>query len=389
MAERVLITGLGVVSPIGVGTAAYWEALLHAESRPRDHGAVPPSTMALRSTYSVVDRGAGGPRGPLGRDASDFGVRAARLAVEDAGLRQDLAPAGVVMGNAMGDDAFEQAWAGGPPVSGADLFSYEVGAAVAAALGLGGPNLGVGTACSAGLYSVSLAAEAIQSGEAEVMLAGGSEAVSRVAMACFNRLHAFDPEACRPFAAGRRGTVMGEGAAVMVLESEGHLRRRGGRAYARVEGAGWSCDGHHPTIPEPSGQRAVEAVQRALAEAGLSAGDIDCVLAHGTGTEQNDLMESVMIEQLFGARPVWVSGVKGKLGHGGGAAGAFQCLTGALVLDRGLLPPTGNVAEVDPRCHIHLARGAPVPGAFRHVLLNSYAFGGNNISLILGRVSDG
>jgi 3-oxoacyl-(acyl-carrier-protein) synthase len=315
------------------------------------------------------------------------------MALADAGLlgRVDARSViGTAIGNAMGDDVFEVERLGGPPVEGLDAFFFEVAAATGAALGLCGPSLNVSTACSAGLYSISLATELIQSGQADVFVAGGSEAICRAALGCFNRLSAIDPEACRPFDASRKGTVMGEGAAILVLESEEHLRRRGGsRVYGQIEGAGWSCDGHHATIPEPSGKHALAAARRALAEASLEPSAIGCVLAHGTGTAQNDQMESVMIQELFGdrAHEVWVCGVKGKLGHGGGAAGAFQCLTGALVLDRGIAPPTGNVSSVDPSCKVRLDRGHGQPARVDHVLMNSYAFGGNNISLILGRAS--
>jgi 3-oxoacyl-(acyl-carrier-protein) synthase len=216
------------------------------------------------------------------------------------------------------------------------------------------------------------------------MLVGGSEAVSRVALACFNRLGAVDPQWCRPFDRGRKGTVMGEGAAVLVLESADHLRQRGGRCYARAEGWGWSCDGHHATIPEPSGRAATLAVTHALADAGLGPDAIDAVLAHGTGTELNDLVESKVLAEALGPRcpTVPVCALKGKLGHSGGAAGAFQCLTACLVLAHGVLPPTGNVPELDPRCPL-LLPDRPLTGAFRHILMSSYAFGGNNVSLIV------
>lgn len=396
MPARVLITGLGVVSPIGTGVDAYHRALLEAESRPKDHGIIDPSWMAVRHTYSVTDFALPVPRGsaPFTGRASQFAIHAARMAVEDAGLlgaRGAGSVVGVALGNAMGDDVFEQSRVGGPEAAGLDLFPFEVAAALGAALDVDGPNIDVATACSAGLYSVSLAAELIRTGQADVMIVGGAEAISRVAMGCFNRLVAFDPEVCRPFDAGRKGTVMGEGAAVLVLESDEHARRRGwGRSYAVVAGEGWSCDAHHATIPEPSAHHAARAARRALDAARLGEDDVDAVLVHGTGTDQNDVMESAMLTQMFGDRPegIWVCAIKSKLGHGGGAAGAFQCLTGALVLQQGVLPPTANIVELDPRCPIRHSGAGPVRAAFRNILMNSYAFGGNNISLILGRCDD-
>lgn len=387
MSDRVVVTGLGVVSPLGNGVERYWRALLEDESRPSPYAAIDARTMPHRHVYSVLEPP---PHraGDAGGRACGFAVAAARMALEDAGLGA-VPLAATVMGNSMGDDLHEAARTDGRPVEGLDAYFFQAAAAVAAGLDLRGPVVNVSTACSAGLYSVGVAADMIRAGRVDVVLAGGTEALSRVAWGCFNRLAAADPVACRPFDMGRKGTIMGEGAAVLVLESERHFRARGWpHAWALVEGSGWSCDGHHITIPEPSGRHALEAARRALADAGVDAGAIGCLLAHGTGTEQNDVVEAKLVEDLFGARAaeVWVCGIKGKLGHAGGAAGAFQALTAALVLERRLLPPTGNVEQIDPRCRgIRLATGRPVPLDVDHVLMSSYAFGGNNVSVVLGR----
>ncbi len=294
---------------------------------------------------------------------------------------------GTAIGNAMGDHAVERAFVERNPDEAA-AFPFRVGGAIARHFGLDGPALSVSTACSASLYAISLATDLIRAGLVDAMLVGGAEAVSRVALACFNRLAALDPECCRPFDCGRRGTVMGEGAAMLVLESAEHARRRGcGRCYGVIEGWGWSCDSFHVTIPEPTGKIAAQAALAALTDARLSPSDIDCVLAHGTGTEQNDLVEGKVIATVLGERAatVPVCAIKGNLGHSGGAAGAFQCLTAALIFERGEAPATGNLSEVDERCPLHLLQQAAPADGIRNILINSYAFGGNNVSLIVGR----
>lgn len=388
MSDRVLVTGLGVVSPVGVGLDAFWDGLLNAESVPAVNEALPEGSMPIRHTYSVAEEERRSGEAAFGGTASTFAVRAARMALEDAGLGGAAVPStiGISLGNAMGDDVFETERAGGKSVEGKDGFFFGVSAALANTLRLAGPTLSVSTACSAGLYSISMAVDMIRSGEVDAMLVGGSEAVCRVAMGCFNRLAAIDPVACRPFDAERKGTVMGEGAAVLLIESEAHFSARGGdKVYGRIAGAGWSCDGHHATIPEPSGRFAVRAARLALEESGLSPDDIGCVLVHGTGTQQNDAMEAAMIAELFRdrAKDLWVCGIKGKLGHQGGAAGAFQALVAALILNRGVIPPTGNTATLDEGCDVRLSNGDAAE--VNAVLMNSYAFGGNNISLILER----
>jgi 3-oxoacyl-[acyl-carrier-protein] synthase II len=391
--EAVEVTGLGVVSRLGQDPETFWRNLLHATSLPAKDPALRPEWMPLTHTYGIDD--AARPDADdanLGGSAALFGVAAARQCLADAGLlgstAVDWSRGGCVLGNAMGDDVFERAAAvSGGPVTPRDSFPFTLPAAVAGALGLSGPNLCVSTACSAGLYSIAMAADVIRRGEADFVIAGGSEAICRVAMGCFNRLQAMDDVACRPFDRDRAGAVMGEGAAIVLLESRRHRLARGwDRVYALVKGEGWSCDAHHATMPEETGEQAARAMNDALARARVGLDEVDLVLAHGTGTRQNDAMEGVALRRVFGDRTdaIWVSGNKGKLGHTGGAAGAFQGLTAAMALAHGQVPPTGNVGTQDPGCEVRLATEA-MRAPLRNVLLNSYAFGGNNITVLMGR----
>lgn len=396
MSERIVITGLGLVSSIGVDPKTYWKALLEATSSlPEEYPYTRSEYMRNRCCYYVREQ-----KPPsflvvgdsLGK-ASDFAIRASQMALQDAGLLNstESSSIGISIGTAMGDaDLIENSREKSLQVSGIEAFNFKVASSLGCQFVLSGPNLSVSTACSSGTYSVSLAVEAIRSGWADVMLVGGAEAFSRVVQACFNRLEALDPEVCRPFDAQRGGTVFGEGAAILVLESESHARRRGWLDYyAQVKGCGWSCDGYHPTAPDPTAQHPKAALQRALVEAELSPDEIDCVIPHGTGTVLNDLMESNMLAEMLGDRidQLLVCALKSKIGHTGGAAGAFSCLTAAMILKHGIVPPTANITTVDSKCGLKLHRNAPIQSLIRNVLINAYAFGGNNISLIMGAVS--
>jgi 3-oxoacyl-[acyl-carrier-protein] synthase II len=398
--ERVVVTGLGVVSCLGSDLDSYWAGLLAARSEPAPVDD-PAANMKIRLLYGVgpvpepPTDGAGRP----GR-TSTFAVHAGTAALLDAGLPvedgalADAAPVardrvGVAVGTGVGDCSLvEQARTGGEPPDGLDAFPFKVSSVLAGRLALGGPVRSVSTACSASAYSVSLGVDMIRSGRADVVLAGGADGYTRVGVACFNRLGALDPLRCRPFDAGRKGTIFGEGAAFLVLESESHARARGrDRHYGVVEGTGWSCDGHHATAPEAGGTQIVRAMAAALAEAAVEPSEIGCVIPHGTGTPLNDVVESQALHRVLGptAAALPVYSLKALLGHTGGAAGAFALLTALLMLDRGTIPPNAPLAEPDPECPLRLPVGEPLAIAPRHVLVNAYAFGGNNISVLVGR----
>jgi 3-oxoacyl-[acyl-carrier-protein] synthase II len=398
--ERVLVTGLGMVSCLGSDLDSYWSGLLGASSMPAPVDD-PAARMTNRLLYGIgtVPQPPAGGAGRPGR-TSTFAVRAGAAALRDAcvpvdrgGLVRagavDPARVGVAVGTGVGDCSLpERAQQAGEQPDGLDVFPFKVGSVVADRLALGGPTVSVSTACSASAYSVSLAVEAIQDGRADMVLAGGADGYTRVGVACFNRLGALDPERCRPFDAARRGTIFGEGAAILVLESESHARRRGrDRHYGVVEGTGWSCDGHHATAPEGGGRQIVRAMEEALTEAEVEPEDIGCVIPHGTGTPLNDVVESRALHEALGpaAATVPVYSLKALLGHTGGAAGAFGLLTAALILDRGVIPPNMPLDEPDPECAVELPAGEPLVAEPQHVLVNAYAFGGNNISVVVGR----
>lgn len=392
--DDVLITGLGVLSCLGSGTDAYWKGMNAARSAPR-HIPAPHANMPHPSMYLVPDEDVpGGPPEqdglPLGR-GSRFALEAARQAVADAGADSlaavDPRRVAVSLSTGMGDADLHEGWRpdGPPPESGRWAPAFPVAAVVGGWFGAEGGNTSISNACSASGYALTVAADQILAGEADVVIVGGAEACSRVALACFNRLGAMDPERCRPFAAGRRGTLFGEGAAVLVVESAAHARRRGAtKAYARLAGSGWSCDAYHATAPEPTGAEIERGMRQALGEAGAGEGEVAFVIPHGTGTELNDVVESETLATVLGeaAPGTPVYNLKALIGHTGSAAGAFGALTSALMLHHGTVPGNVDIGEQDPRCTVSLPT-ASAPTRGRYGLVNAYAFGGNNISLVL------
>ncbi|KJS52492.1 beta-ketoacyl synthase [Streptomyces rubellomurinus] len=386
----VLITGVGVVSHLGTGVDAFWEGLTAARSTPTTVPD-PYAQMKLPLMYAVP--GDAVPTGPerygdlrLGL-GSRLAIEAARQAVADAGL-SDVPPhrVAVVIGTGMGDSGLHEQWrTDGRPES--DRWSpvFSVASAVGSWFGAEGANSSVSNACAASGFGLSLAADLIRSGEADVVVAGGAEAYSRVALACFNRLSAIDPERCRPFDRHRKGTLFGEGAGMVVLESAVHARtRQARRVYAQLAGVGWSCDAYHATAPEPTGTQITRAMREALAAAGATPDQVGCVVPHGTGTELNDLVESQVLGEVLGATPdrLPVYSLKALLGHTGGAAAALALVAAVQILYRRTVPPNMALGEQDPECKVFLPTAAtPLTG--RYALVNAYAFGGNNVSLVL------
>jgi len=387
--ERVVVTGIGLVTPLGHELDAVWNRLLARESAARAWEDLEQEgfrhTVACRvSDIPAAGRAlAGGPdAGP--QRGRDFARAAARAAVAHAGI--ELPPAtGVLIGSTMGESAaFEAAAATG---DGRSLCS-ETGAAFARAiadeLGIGGPCLAYGTACAAGNYALGSAATKLRRRQLDVVLAGGVEPFSRIAMTGFSRSRAMSSSGtCRPFDARRDGMLLGEGAAVLVLERETDARARGARPLAVVGALGLSCDAHHPTAPLPDGSGASAAYRMALRGERLQPGDIDWICAHGTGTALSDAAESAAIRDVFGAEGPLVSGVKGALGHSLGAATAIEAALCVMAIARGVVPPTLGLNE--PEFPLRFVR-EPTPCAPRWVANAGFAFGGLNSVLLLGAV---
>jgi 3-oxoacyl-[acyl-carrier-protein] synthase II len=317
------------------------------------------------------------------------------MALEDAGLENlDATRAGVVMGTTSGEprevERFNDRYLAGEMAGlGPDFMNlypcHMIAAHVAREVGFGGPVTMIPTACAAGNYAIAHAFGLLRDGKADVMLAGGADAFSRITYAGFSRLGAIAPERCQPFDRNRKGMIPGEGAGVLVLEPLQKARARGARIYAEVAGYGLSCDAHHMTAAHPEADGAARAMEKALADAGIGAQDVSYISAHGTGTPTNDRLEILAVQRVFGqaAQRTPMSSIKSMIGHTMGAASAIEAAVCSLAVSTGRIPPTMNMEEPDGDLDFvpNQAREHDV----RVAMNNAYAFGGNNASVIFRR----
>ena len=400
---RVAVTGIGVVTPIGSGRETFWRGLLEGKT------GIGPVT-SFDSTPFPVHIGAEVrdfvPEKHLRRlnpettgRASQFAAAAAAMALADAGV--DLANynrrrVGVSMGTTSGEPLYVEQYnnirkAEGEAAIPGDIFPrypcHVIPTHVAIEHDLHGPSMMIPTACAAGNYAIGYGFDLLRMGRADLMLAGGADAFSRITYQGFARLGAIAPEKCQPFDKNRKGMVPGEGAAILVLEPLEAARARGAKVYAEVLGYGVSCDSHHMTAAHPQGDGAIRAMQGAMRESGVTTADIDYISAHGTGTPTNDRVESLAVRTLFAERAAKVplSSIKSMMGHTMGAASAIEAAACALALSTGWVPPTINYQEPDPECDLDYVPNQARRIDPRVVLNNAYAFGGNNASLCLTR----
>jgi len=396
--EQVAITGLAISCALGEETEAVWKAVRDGESGIRLTQRLDVSTLSCHYSGEVQRVPEVGPR-PRGR--LDRATRLALAATDEAltasGLAVDeLDPYlfGVAMGTSVGglDEGEKFHWQllrGGVEATKRHHLLvyplYTAADAVSIAFGARGPKVVISNACAAGANSVGYAVDTIRAGRAQAMLAGGVDVLDILSLAGFDSLKALDQEPCAPYSRSG-GLNIGEGAAMLVLESVSSARRRGAPILGYVRGYALTSDAHHATAPDPAGSGARRAMSRALAQAGLTPSDVDYVNGHGTGTPANDSAEMKAFDALFADvdKAIPVSSTKSQVGHMLGAAGAIEAAVCALSLRDQMLPPTINVADPDALRRDVVANTAR-PAAVDVVVSNSFAFGGNNCSLVLGR----
>ncbi len=392
---RVFITGVGVVSSIGLGKAAFFDAL-----------AAGTSGISPVEAFDVTNLGrefAGEVKGFRPKDhltaletrrmgrCSQMALAAARMAIADAGLDPALLRgprASVVLGTTMGEadvlGDLDHAWihkgAGGVrramiPKYGSTLLPIHV----ARAIGSEGAVLTLPAACAAGNYAIGFAADLIRSGKADVVVTGAAEMLQELQYSGFVRLAAMAPAKCQPFDLNRQGLILGEGAGILVLESEAHAtRRKAASLLAEVGGHGMTCDAYHITRPHPDAVGSIGAMRQAIERSGIDSHAVDFVNAHGTGTKHNDAAESKVMRDIFGDRKVPISSMKSMLGHCMGAASALEAIGCIMTLEKGLYPPTIGYETPDPECDVDVVANHARSGAHDIVLNNSLAFGGYN-----------
>jgi 3-oxoacyl-[acyl-carrier-protein] synthase II len=403
--RRIAITGIGLVTPVGVGREAAWARLVEGAC------GIGPLTLFEREGYrsqiaAQVDDAAIDAR--LTRhqrrrwSRSDrFAMIAAREAAADAGLpdayRTRPDRVGVIIGTSTGDLLRNERYvrAGIQPDSGprrlSDAWNHFYSTCVdliAAEFGFEGLRSCIVAACASSTMAVGCGADAIRWGRADAVLAGGTDALARLTFSGFNALRVMDPAACRPFDRDRAGMNIGEGAAVLLLEDMTAARRRGARIYAEVAGHSLTCEAFHPTSPEPDGRAIAATMTRALADAGLPADAVRHVNAHGTATPHNDRAEARGIRMVFGdgARSLPVTSVKSMIGHTLGASGGLEAAIAALSVFHGVIPPTIHHEETDPECEVDVVANAARELRIECAVSTSLAFGGNDAAVVLTAV---
>ncbi len=412
MEQRVVITGLGAVTPLGNDASTMWEGLLAGRSGVARIRQFDPSDIEVQIAAEVKDFDAVEIFGRRQVRRSDrftlFALAAARQAVEDAELAFDAqhnlrTDAGVLIGTGIGGvltllENYDVLQERGPhrisPLMVPMMMPNAASAAIAIEYGLRGANFALSSACATGSHALGEAAAVIRRGDADVMLCGGSEgAIHPLSVSAFANMKALstrneDPQrACRPFDANRDGFVIGEGAAVLVLESLEHARKRGARIYAELIGYGITSDAFHVAAPDETGGGAALAMQQALDSAGLAPEEVDYINAHGTGTRLNDRIETQAIRTVFGAHAdeLAVSSTKSMLGHLMGAAGAAEAIACVRSLETGWVHPTINYQTPDPDCDLDYVPNEARKLNPRVALSNSFGFGGHNGCVVFRR----
>ena len=404
---RVVVTGLGAITPLGNDVPTLWKALAEGHSGVRPITHFDASALDTRIAAEVKDFD---PKEYFDHKEAkrldrfiQFAVVAVEQAISDAGLvinESNSEQTGVIIGSGIGGigtvvsqvKVFEER---GPrrvsPFLIPMMLPDSAAGQVAITFGIKGPNMAVTTACATGLNAIGEAAEMIRRGFVHTAICGGSEAaILPLSVAAFNVMGVLstrndEPErACRPFDAQRDGFVIGEGAAILILERPEDAQARGAKIYGEVIGYGSSADAYHMAAPAVDGTGAAQAMRMALSDAGLKPHDVDHINAHGTGTSLNDVSETTAIKSVFGdhAYKVAVSSTKSMTGHLMGAAGAVEAIACLKALEKGLIPPTINYEHPDPECDLDYVPNEARPADLRIAMSNSFGLGGHNACLI-------
>jgi len=410
--RRVVITGMGAITPIGTTLEGLWSGLQRQRSAVRSLTRFDPSPFRSHNAAEINDfipaDHLDNKRAKRLDRFAQFSVVGAEMALADANLdlaREDRERIGANMGTALGGVAYAESQLGVFLQSGLrqvdarlalSVFGGASSCNIAIELGVMGPNSTNAMSCASGTIAIGDAFRQVRDGYADVMIAGGAEApLAPLCFGAFSLIRAMstrneDPGvASRPFDKDRDGFVMGEGAAVLVLEEYGRAQARGAKIYAEVAGYGTTNDAHHMTAPRPDGSQAARSMRLALDDANVSADEIGYVNTHGSSTPLNDSTETAAIKKVLGERAyrVPMSGTKGYYGHALGASGAIETAICALAIEREWLPPTVNLQVADAACDLNFLPGTGQKERVEHILTNSFGFGGINAALVLRRVN--
>lgn len=408
MQNRVVVTGLGVISPVGTGVEMFWSSLINGVSGIKPLTRFDSTNFSTKIAGEVTDFDPGNyfDRKEARRmdRFTQFALAATMMALEDASLdlsRENRDRIGVILGTGIGgiQTLEEQArviMEKGPrrvsPTFVPMMIANMGAGQIAINYGLRGPNITSVSACASSTNAIGDAFKILQRGQADVIITGGTEApITPLAMAGFCSMKAMstrngEPEkACRPFDATRDGFVVGEGSAILILETLEHALARGAMVYAEVAGYGSSCDAYHITAPDPEGYGAAISMNEALADAFTKPAEVDYINAHATSTPPGDKAETLAIKKVFGshAYELIISSTKSMTGHLLGAAGGLEAIICILVINKGIVPPTINYREPDPDCDLDIVPNESRKAEINTTLSNSFGFGGHNATLVL------
>ena len=410
--RRVVLTGLGVISPIGLDIEQFWKSLLEGKSGIKRLTCFDPTYFTSKIAAEVKNFN---PSLYLSLKEikrmdrfTQFGVAAAKMALEDAKLdlaKEDKNKIGVVVGSGIGglhtvEKEYSQYISLGPekgpnrmsPFLIPMLIVNMAAGQISITFGLKGPNSAVATACATGNHAIGDAFRIIQRGEADVMVAGGAEAaITPMGFGGFCALKALsthndEPEkACRPFDKNRDGFIMGEGAGIVILEEAERAMKRNAPIYCEMAGYGMSGDAYHMTAPDPEGDGGVRCITASIKDAKIKPQEVDYINAHGTSTLYNDKIETLAIKKVFGthAKKLAISSTKSVMGHLLGAAGGIEMVVCALTIKRGVIPPTINYKTPDPECDLDYVPNSPRSSNVKVAMSNALGFGGHNATLVV------
>lgn len=400
ISQRIVITGLGVVSPIGIGREEFWKNLVKGKDGVSD---VKLFDTSLYKTHRGAEVKNFHPQDYIRRislpsccRSAQLAVAASRLAASDAGLTEDFIASvsdriGVIIGSTTVDpslgEEYVRIWAkeGYSKIPESlvrthfDWFTAGLANSVACELGFRGLSMSIPTACAAGNYTIGYAFDLLEAGRLDIVFAGGSDPMNQLVFAGFNRFRAMAPDKCMPFDLERKGLIVGEGSGILVLETLEHALKRKAHVYAQVLGYGIGCDAYHPTGLHPEGKGVVAAIDMALKKAKIDIREIDYINAHGTATPLNDKIETKVIKKIFGrrAKAIPVSSIKSMIGHTMGAASAIEAAACALIVEENIIPPTINYKTPDPDCDLDYVPNKARRQKVDIALSNSFGFGGN------------
>ena len=412
--RRVVVTGLGAITPIGIGIDEFWEGMLAGKNGVNPITKFDPSGFDTQFAAEVKNFN---PEDYLDKKSikrmdpfTQYALVTAEMAINDAELNLEKLnhdKAGVIFGSGIGGMVTnqQQHWnyfeTKSPrtisPFFVTMMISDMAAGQISIKFGFKGPNYATTSACATASHAIADAFILIQRGSADVMICGGSEAaITEMSIGGFSAMKALSKwndrywEASRPFDKDRNGFVMGEGAGTLLLEEYEHAVKRGAKIYAEIAGVGLTGDAHHITAPAPGGEGAVRSMKEAVKDAGISITDIDYINAHGTSTPYNDVNETMAIKTAFGehAYKLVVSSTKSMTGHLLGAAGGIEAIATALAVTKDIVPPTINLTNPDPECDLNYSANKPTPKQIKAAISNTFGFGGHNASLLFKKFEE-